>query len=247
MLMKLISVLPVVLTLLGLEVLAGVSLARAESTMICPSGTYDMLDWMTMDSDLRSHSHLTGSANPLYSTIWPEKFYWTKGGNGSPWDIQLYDSQYIYLWITEYGWNDPSSYKKFSNNTNLPLAPRCARGGFPGSTLKISNTSYDIHTSCTSFSRHDLKKGLNEVWGPYRLSFGGSLPSNMPTLVVSYRYNCDTNYGNCGDKEEYYLSQRYGLVQWVHYSLIGGRYEQQQKSVFNKISAGNVVPKFQCF
>jgi hypothetical protein len=245
--MKLNSVLLAALALLCLEPLIGTSLAHAESTIRCPSGTYDMLDWMTMDSDLRSHSHLAGSANPLYSTIWPGKFYWTKGGNGSPWDIQLYDDHYIYLWITEYAWNDPSTYKKFSNNTNLPLAPRCAQGGFPGSTLKISNTSYDTHTSCKSFRRRDLKKGINQVWGPYKLSFGGSLPNKMPTLVVSYRYNCDNTYNNCGDKEEYYLSQRYGLVQWVHFSLINGRYEQQQKSIFNRLSAGTVVPKFQCF
>jgi hypothetical protein len=245
--MKLNAVLLAAVTLLCLEPLIGTSLAHAESTISCPSGTYDMLDWMTMDSDLRSHSHLAGSANPLYSTIWPGKFYWTKGGNGSPWDIQLYDNHYIYLWITEYAWNDPSTYKKFSNNTNLPLAPRCAKGGFPGSTLKISNTSYDTHTSCNAFSRRDLKKGINQVWGPYKLSFGGSLPHDIPTLVVSYRYNCDSTYNNCGDKEEYYLTQRYGLVQWVHYSLLRGKYEQQQKSIFNRLSAGTVVPKFQCF
>src|SRR5437899_11072225 len=82
-----------------------------ESTISCPSGTHDMLDWMTMDSDLRSSKHLTGSANPLYTSIKSGKFYWTKGGTGYPWDIQLYDNNYIYLWITEYAWNYPNSYK----------------------------------------------------------------------------------------------------------------------------------------
>jgi hypothetical protein len=33
----------------------------------------------------------------------------------------------------------------------------------------------------------------------------------------------------------------------VHYTLISGSYQQQQKSVFNKLSAGVTVPKFQCF
>ena len=83
--------------------------------------------------------------------------------------------------------------------------------------------------------------------GPYNVSFGGSLPSNMPTLVVSYRYNCNSNYGNCGDKEEYYLSKRYGLVQWVHYTLSNGIYHQQQKSVFNQLRGGTTSPKFVCF
>jgi hypothetical protein len=65
--------------------------------------------------------------------------------------------------------------------------------------------------------------------------------------VLSYRYNCDANYQSCGDKEEYYLQRRYGLVQWVHYSLISGKYQQQQKSVFNKLSSGTAVPNFPCF
>ena len=87
-----------------------------------------MLDWMTMDSNLRASQYLSGTANPLYTLVLPDKFYWTKGGNGYPWDIQLYDNNYVYLWITEHAWNDPQSYKKFLYNTNMPLAPRCAQG-----------------------------------------------------------------------------------------------------------------------
>jgi hypothetical protein len=243
--LKYLSVAAVLLSCLGF--LSKSNLAYAESTISCPSDSYDMLDWMTMDSDLRSSKHLTGTANPLYTSIKSGKFYWTKGGNGHPWDIQLYDKNYIYLWITEYAWNYPNSYKKSSNNYNVPLTARCAKGGFPGSAIKVSNTSYDIHTDCNSSTTHNLQKAINEVWGPYNVSFGGSLPNNMPTLVVSYRYNCDSNYGHCGDKEEYYLSKRYGLVQWVHYTLSNGTYHQQQKSVFNQLTGGTTSPKFVCF
>ena len=245
--MKLRAVFFAVIMLSCIGFFSNTNLAHADVTMSCPNGTYDMLDWMTMDSSIRSTSHLTGTANPLYTTLYSDKFYWTKGSNGSPWDIQLYDSNYIYLWITEYSWNDPSSYKKFTNNTNMPFTARCSKGGFPGSAITVSNTNYDIYTDCSHHTTHTLKKAVNEVWGPYSLSFGGSLPNNMSTLVVSYRYNCDNNYSNCSDKEEYYLSQKYGLVQWVHYTLVGGVYQQQQKSVFNQLSAGITVPKFQCF
>ena len=225
----------------------GHSLASAEATMSCPAGTYDMLDWMTLDSNLRASYHMTGSANPLYTQIQPGKFSWVKGGNGYPWDIQLYDNQYIYQWITEYSWNSPTTYKKFTNNTNMPFAPRCAKGGFPGSTIKVPNTSYDIHTSCQSYTTHTLKMGINQLWGPYKISLGGNLPGNLPTLILSYRYNCDVSYGNCGDKEEFYFAQRYGLVQWVHYALISGKYQQQQKSVFNQVTSGTAVTNFSCF
>ena len=224
----------------------GVVPAQAESTMSCPAGTYDMLDWMTLDSNLRFTDHMSGSANPLYTEIMANKFYWTKGSGGYPWDIQLYDSTFIYLWITEYAWNSPNTYKKFSYNTNEPLAPRCAKAGFPGSSIKVPNTSFDIYTDCTHYTRHNLGTGVNEVWGPYYLSFGGRLPNNLKTLVISYRYNC-TNYQNCNDKEEYYLAQQYGLVQWVHYAMNSGKYVQQQKSVFNTLTPGIASPKFACF
>jgi hypothetical protein len=223
--------------------------ASAETTIACPTGMYDMLDWMTMDSDLRSSYHLEGTSNPIYTVMEGGKFYWVKGGLGYPWDIQLYDSNYIYLWITELAWNVPDSYKKFTNNTNLPLVPRCATAGFPGSTLKVANTNFDLHTNCSQSCSVTLglQNAINEVWGPYYLSLGGSLPSNLKTLVISYRYNCNINYQNCIDKEEYYVNERYGLVQWVHYILANGVYAQMQKSIVNQLVVGVVTPNFPCF
>lgn len=238
-------VLPLLLTV-GFFV-AGVATAHAESTIACPEGTYDVLDWMTMDSSMRRLGHLSGSANPLFTDIQHDKFYWTKGGNGYPWDIQLYDHDFVYLWITEYAWNDPRSFKKFLDNKNMPLAARCAKGGFPGSRIRVRNSRYAIYTNCHDYTIHTLRNVVNEVWGPYRYSLGGNLPKGLPVLVLSYRYNCNDNFNQCKDKEEFYLAQKYGLVQWAHYSLIEGSYQQQQKSVFNKLRAGGSKPKFQCF
>jgi len=82
-----------------------------------------MLDWMTLDSNLRTTYHMEGTSNPLYTNMLSGKFYWIKGGLGYPWDVQLYDSKYVYLWITELSWTVPQSYKKFTNNTNLPFGP----------------------------------------------------------------------------------------------------------------------------
>lgn len=231
--------------------LASPRIAGAESTISCPAGTYDMLDWMTMDSDLRSTYHMEGTSNPIYTVMESGKFYWVKGALGYPWDIQLYDNNYIYLWITELSYSVPQSYKKFTNNTNLPLVPRCAKAGTTaaGSTIKVSNTNYDLHTNCsnTCSVTLGLQTSINEVWGPYDYSFGGSLPGNLKTLVISYRYNCNSSFANCMDKEEYYLSQRYGLVQWIHYVLANGTYVQLQKTILNKLVVGVVTPYFPCF
>jgi hypothetical protein len=244
--------------LLGFVLLRSDLAQATESTISCPSGTYDMLDWMTMDADLRSQYHMEGTSNPLYTIVQfgnaqSGKFYWIKGGLGYPWDIQLYDSKYIYLWVTELSWTVPQSFKKFTNNTNLPLVPRCAiaHTTTPGSTIKIANTSYDLHTNCanTCSVTLGLQTAINQVWGPYSLSLGGDLPNNMPTLVISYRYNCNSSYQNCNDKEEYYVTQRYGLVQWIHYIRIpaNGTYAQLQKTIFNKKMIGVVTPDFPCF
>ena len=111
----------VLLTVL-ITVFAAVRSARAESTITCPAGMYDMLDWLTLDSNLRATNHMEGTSNPLYTIMQSGKFYWVKGGLGYPWDIQLYDNTYVYLWITELSWTVPQSYKKFTNNTNLPRA-----------------------------------------------------------------------------------------------------------------------------
>jgi len=221
--------------------------AQAETTFSCPAGTYDMLDWMTLDSNLRGNYHMSGNANQLYTNIGSGKFYWTKGAKGTPWDIQLYDKNYIYLWITELNWNNPQTFKKFTNNTNMPLVPRCAKGGFPGSVIHVPNTSYQTYSDCTHYITQNLKQGINQVWGPYSITLGGALPANLKVLVASYRYNCDINYANCNDKEEYYLAQKYGLVQWVHYSLVRGAFQIQQKTVFNKLTAGSTTPSFPCF
>jgi hypothetical protein len=224
-------------------------LANADTTITCPPGMYDMLDWMTMDSALRSTYHLEGTSNPLYTIMDNDKFYGVKGGLGYPWDIQLYDNTYVYLWITELSWTVPRSYKKFTDNTNLPLVPRCASAGFPGTTVTVANTNYDLHTNCSNSCSVTLglQNAINTVWGPYYLSFGGSLPKNMKTLVISYQYNCDANYQTCNDKEEYYVNSKYGLVQWVHYIFANGEYAQMQRTVFNKLKVGVVTPYFPCF
>src|SRR5882762_3459021 len=175
------------------------------------STTYDMLSWMTMRSDLGMAHHMAGTANPLYTSVAGDRFYWTKTAGGYPWDIQLYDKNYIYLWVTELDWLNPRTFKAFKSQKtgkfNLPFAPRFARGGYPGSTIKITDSGYEIHSDCSSFVTKNLGHVINEVWGPYKESLGGQLPANLQTLVVSYRYSCDANYSNCADKEEFHLAK----------------------------------------
>jgi hypothetical protein len=215
--------------------------------------TYDMLSWMTMSSDLSSTHHMAGSANPLYTSRISNRLYWTKAATGYPWDIQLFDSKYVYLWVTELDWLNPRSFKAFKSaqlgKYNLPLVPRVATGGYPGSTVKISDSSYEIHTDCNTFTTKNLGHVINEVWGPYKESLGGQLPNNLLTLVISYRYSCDSNYANCLNKEEFHVAKPYGLVKWQHQSLgSNGSYNPPDNvTYFNKVVSGQTSPVTSCF
>ena len=106
------------------------------------STTHDMLIWMTMRPNLRANYHMAGTANPLYTSITPDRFYWTKTAGGYPWDIRLYDKNYTYLWVTELDWQNPRTFKAFTSPTlgkfDLPFAPRFAKGGILAQASKSS-------------------------------------------------------------------------------------------------------------
>ena len=235
-------------------------LAGAQTTAFPASQTIDVLQWMTMQpadrngNPLASQFHMAGTANPLFTSMLPDRFFWTKASAGYPWDVQLYDDNYIYLWVTELNWQDPTTFKVFrsstSGNFNLPLAPRfVALASSPGklASIKITDSAYELHTSCTSYSLHDLRNVINELWGPYTETLGGDLPPNLKTIVLSYRYNCDAFYSNCGDKEEYHLGYPFGLVRWQHQRWNGSSYGPPDKqTTFNRVSSGTVTPSIAC-
>ena len=248
---KLLSLFSVFLLVVIVSVTFLPAPVKAESTINCPAGTVDMLDWMTLDADLRASKHLTGT-HPLYTLVWPDKFWWLKGDNGQTWDVNLYDANNIYWWITENAWNTPRDFKKAHSDKNFRASPRCAKTGFPGTTIQVSDTSYDIYKNCNFVApTNNLKKVVFEVWGPYNVSLGGSLPANMPVLRLSYRWNCDNTYNNCDVKEVYWLSQRYGLVRWQQFNLDPNTHQYPanptSESTFNNLVSGTINQNFPCF
>lgn len=226
---------------------------RAEQTITCPAGKIDILDWMTLDSDLRTSKHMSG---PLYTVLWADKYYWIKTPNGDTQDINLYDSNTVYLWYTELEWHQPYNYRKHSSNYNMPMSPRCATPGFPGSTSYASDTSYTTYLSCTATQVNNVKKAAFSVWGPYtaghpgleawRARLGGSIPDSTPVHVVQYRYNCDKYYGNCASAEEYVLTQRFGLVRWELFASVGGVLQSTLQVNFNTLLDGAISPWVPC-
>ena len=225
------------LTLLFVSIMAVLSPAQ-----VCKSNQFDMLDWMVPQQAV-----LNGHYNMLYPTT--GTFYWVKSKNGFPWDIDSFDSKYIYQSITEQDWNNPSSYKIFESP--LPWMPRCidvpaTPGKIAAIPLQPQNTKFDIHLSCTDYTTHDLGYVVNEIWGPYSQVIG-KLPAN-PTLTLSYRYSCDPSFSNCQNKETFAMQKGAGLVQWTLYALRNGTYVQINRSTHDTPAVlGSINPVHPCW
>jgi len=208
----------------------------------CKSNQYDMLAWMAPQF---------ATANGHWNMVYPTTgtFYWVKGSNGYPWDVDTFDANYVYQSITEEDWNNASTYKQFVSA--IPWMPRCinvptASGKLSSITLTPEQSTFNIHSSCSSYTTQNLNYVVNEIWGPYNESFGDS--TTEPTLVLSYRYACDSSYSNCMYKETFALQENAGLVQWTLYQLDGGKYVQQNQTTHSEtLQAGSVMPVHPCW
>ncbi len=223
----------------------------------CAPDEFDMLDWMTLDEDLRGGTYLHGfrsdstNANDLYTVVQEDRFYWLKSSQGWPWDIELVDDAGIYDWITEYSWTDPYSFKKSLQDKNKKWANRCMK---LGDRVQSTDTSYAINTAdCGRNGNqtiHDLKNMVTTVDSLQHVTLGGDLPANIEVLVFNYDYVCDGNFEHCADRETYLFSQRYGLVHWQHQHLSsdGQAYlPADNVTIFNQIKHGAPpVPDFPC-
>ena len=48
------------------------------------------------------------------------------------------------------------------------------------------------------------------------MNTGGNI-GQVWTRVLHYRYNCDKDFQQCTDEEQFYLANGYGEWQWKHY------------------------------
>jgi hypothetical protein len=225
--------------------LAPGAFAQIQSTISCPSGHgyWDVLSVMIMDPGLATSYHMEGITKGLPSsyvyTIWDQsqaKVYYVKNPQGNPWDINLYDSNYIYQWVTELGswkgvnhWNDPTSCKKFNNGSqkgaadlSMRWAARCAEPGGHNSSFwnpppptQLNNTNYYTYVDQVLQSpAQNLDYSLLEVkrTGTISITDHRADPPrrfSITTLPLQYTYSCSVsgNVKSCKFREVF----EYGL------------------------------------
>ena len=226
-----------------------------EQTFSCPQYTEDMLNYFVMAYPARVDQSMgPGNANPIYSSIVPDYgnntysasgyFVWTKSLTGYPWDIKTYDSKFVYDRSTESGWNDPTSFKRFT--AALPMTQRCVRSGGAGATLKIpaSNTSYKSYSQCLPYLTQPLGYVMNSISAPSTVNVGNVGPTR--TRRFAYKYSCDANYANCQYMEVYSLGLGIGLFDWKYYVNKNGSFMLQQESIINQEQGGQTAPSLPC-
>jgi hypothetical protein len=212
---------------------------QIQSTISCPAGHgyWDILSVMMMDPGLASGYHMEGITNGLPSsyvyTIWDPsqtKVYYVKNPQGNPWDINLYDSNYIYQWVTELDewngvnhWNDPTSCRKLNNGSqtstadfSMRWAARCAAPGGADSSFwnppppnQSSNTNYFTYVDQVLQSQaQNLDYAFLKVANTGTMTitdYRANPPESfsITTLPLQYVYSCSVsgNLNSCQFRE----------------------------------------------
>jgi hypothetical protein len=219
--------------------LAPSAFGQIQSTISCQAGHgyWDILSVMMMDPGLASSYHMEGITNGLPSsyvyTMWDQsqaKLYYVKNPQGNPWDINLYDSKYIYQWVTELDvsnginyWNDPTSCRKFNNgsqrttaDSSMRWAARCAAPGGASSSFwnppppaQSHNTNYYTYVGAVlQSSSQNLGYALLQLESTSTMTITDHRATpersfSITTLPLQYTYSCSVsgNVNSCQSRE----------------------------------------------
>jgi hypothetical protein len=198
--------------------------AQKQFTITCPDGYWDTLSFMMLDPGLSAGYHMEGTQQRY--TTWDQAkktLYYVKASKGFPWDINLYDSSFIYQWVTEITWSDPKTNYKAHDNASgsatsklsLQWAARCAIPGGAGSTIwnppyphLPNNTNIRTVNNCQTVSdNHSNTWRLMELKSPSTYTIIDHRTSPATTVPISvvplqYTWNCSSqNVNSCTDRE----------------------------------------------
>jgi hypothetical protein len=187
----------------------------------CPAGQADVMKYFVMNKSRRASQFLDGRPNPIYTAVFPDNdfastgyWFWLKSPKAHGFDVKSFDPKYVYMRSTELTWKDNTSFKRFEHD--LSIAARCLPEGQPGPEIRISDTKFEYFSSCRPYKSSNLGTAVNNLDAPQQMDVGGNI-GQVWTRVLHYHYNCDKNYQNCRDEEQFYLANGYGIWQWKHY------------------------------
>ena len=212
----------------------------------CPAGQADVMKYFAMSKDKREKRFLDGHPNPIYTQVVPDEdfapagyWFWLKSPKAHGFDVKAFDENYVYMRSTELEWKDNSTFKRFVHD--LPIAKRCVPEPKAGSEIKVSDTKFQYYSSCKPYKSSTVGTAIFDLDAPEQIDTGGNM-GQVWTRVLHYHYNCDKNYDNCRDEEQFYLGNGYGLWQWKHYK----QGQQVKTSLMNDYEKGRAEGKLAC-
>lgn len=233
--MKLVAVIVIVL--------AGTLSAQNFS---CPDGQSDVMKYFAMDQENRANHFMDGKPNPIYTQVFPNEdfggsgyWFWLKSPKAHGFDVKAFDPDYVYMRATELDWKDNSTFKRFVHD--LPMTSRCVPEGKAGREIRVPDTTFQYYSSCSPYKSSTVGTAIFDLDAPQQMDTGGNI-GQVWTRVLHYRYDCDKNYRNCADEEQFYLGNGYGLWQWKHYK----RGNLVKTSVMNNLEKGRASGKVGC-
>lgn len=187
----------------------------------CPAGQADVMKYFVMNKANRASQFMSGSKNPIYTEVFPNLdfaeagyWFWLKSASGNGFDVKAYDKDYVFMRATELVWTDNTTFKRFVHD--FPISARCVLDGQAGPEIKVRDTGYQFYSSCKAYKESKLGTAINNLDAPSLMDTGGNI-GQLWTRVLHYRYNCDNNFQQCADEEQFYLANGYGEWQWKHY------------------------------
>ena len=203
------------------------------------------MKYFAMSEQKRPTEFLTG-ANAIYTQVFPNQdfaasgyFLWLKSPDAHGFDVKSFDEKFVYDRATELVWSDNTTYKRF--NQDLPLSPRCIPVGQPASPVQAPHTTFTFYARCSSYKTSNLGTSINTLDAPKTMNTRGTA-GTLSTRLLHYRYNCDSNYQNCGDEEQFFLGADYGLWEWRHFS----HGQLVQTSMINELKDGTANGTLPC-
>lgn len=212
----------------------------------CPAGQTDVMKYFVMAKDKRSGEFMSGIKNSIYTHVFPDQdfaqagyWFWLKTPAGHGFDVKAYSKDYVFMRATELVWSDNTTFKRF--NRDLAISARCVTEGQPGPEIKVRDTSYQYYSSCTAYKQGHLGTAVNTLDAPALMDTGGNI-GQVWTRVLHYRYNCNSDFQQCADEEQFYLANGYGEWQWKHYkngTLVNS-------TAINNLSSGSTLATLPC-
>jgi hypothetical protein len=226
-----------------LVLLSGTMFAQEFS---CPAGQTDVMKYFVMAKDKRGGEFMSGTKNSIYTQVFPDQDFakagywlWLKSPAGHGFDVKAYGKDYVFMRATELVWSDNTTFKRFVRD--LAISARCVTEGQPGPEIKVRDTSYEYYASCTAYKQGHLGTSVNTLDAPALMDPGGNT-GQVWTRVLHYRYNCNSDFEQCADEEQFYLASGYGEWQWKHYkngTLVNA-------TLINNLSPGSTLATLPC-